>query len=262
MASALMPKARRQTAGQTAVARDEPAACMGQFAWRPDRVVTAGSTSAAARRCLPAGAARTSGPSKTLSCFMRLFVWSDGLIRAAWPVSCPLGHVAGWRSTWWTGVGREPGKSSRRHRDHLNGTLLFLPPPSSPSRTAARTRSSRSPHPSFRAAILARARGTIVDACKVTCPVRSSVGVPVPVGRRGCLWCWMPARRRPYPSPPTAAHLRMGRCSAAGAYRGPAPRRRAVRRIRALVLPRTVSVIPTCARCAVPTCIRQQAWTG
>jgi len=245
MALALMPQARRQTAGQTAVARDAPAPCMRRFAWRPDRVVTAGSTSAAARRCSRAGAARTSGPSKTLSCFMRLFVLSDGSTRAAWPVSCPPGHVAGWLSTWWTGVGREPGRCSRRHLDHPNGTLLFLPPPSSPSRTAAKTRSSRSPRPSFRVAILARARGTIVDACKVKCRVRSSVGVPVPVGRRACLWCWMPALWRPHLSPPTAAHRRMGRCFAAGAYRAPAPRRRAVRRIRALVLPWTVSVTLT-----------------
>ena len=242
----LTPKARRWWVGQMAAVRAAPAPCMRQFASRPDPVVTADSTSAAARLFSCTGAARRSGPSKTSSSFAPQFALSGRLIRAAWPVSFPTRHVAGWPSTWWTGAGRAPGSRCPRHRDHPPDETLLCPTPRCyPSPTTAKSRSSRSLRPSFRAGMSGRAHGPIAGAWKTTYPVRSSAGVLVPGGRRGGQWCWMPTRRLPSPPPPTAARPRMGRCFAAGAYPALVPRRRAVRRTRALVLPRTVSATQT-----------------
>jgi len=66
-----------------------PVSCMWQLEVRSDRLVTAGMTSAAARRSSPKGAALKCGPSKTSSCFMLLFASLGGLTRATWPDSSP-----------------------------------------------------------------------------------------------------------------------------------------------------------------------------
>ena len=230
---------------QAQVRRGAPAPCMKQLLLRLDPVATAASISAAVRRFSCAGAARRFCPSTTSSCCALQFALLGGSTHVEWRALCPTRHASVSLSTWSAGAGQTLGREIPRRRNHQNEMLLSHNRLSSPSRTAARRRSSRRHPPLCRAAISARAQCPIADACWRKWRARSSAGADVLGGRRAHLWCWLTTTRPFCRSRPRAAGLPTAPSFAVGAYRAPASHRLAVRRTRALVLPLTASAILT-----------------
>jgi len=172
---------------QAQVRRGAPAPRMKQFLLRLDPVATASSIFAAVRRFSCAGAGRRFCPSTTSSCCALQFALLGGSTHVRWRALCPTRHASVSLSTWSAGAGRTLDPEIPRRRNHQNEMLLSHDRLSSPSRPAARRRLSGRRFPLWRAAISARARGPIADACRRTWRSRSSAGAAVLGGRRAHL---------------------------------------------------------------------------